>query len=82
MSGWLLLTAYYFAAAALVAFVIWFYRLINQPGFRDQLGDVSTEVGYEEDSCGNVIPYARDDFSHAHQEPHVNATGNMGSGPM
>lgn len=82
MNVWMIVGLYYGIAALLIVFAVWFYRLINQPAFRNDSGDVSTEVGYEEDSYGNVFTYACDDFSHAHPEPHIHATGNTGSGPM
>jgi hypothetical protein len=74
--------AFYVVALAAILYVRWFYRLVNQPNFRDDHGDVSTEVGYEEDCDGNKIGGAFDDFDPANSTPHVHTTGNTQSGPM
>lgn len=69
-------------AFAAFLYIRWFYRLVNQPAFRDDHGDISTEVGYEEDSYGYRIFGAFDDFDPATSTPHIHATGNSHSGPM
>lgn len=73
--------AFYVVALMAFLYIRWFYRLINQPSFRDDKGDVSTEVGYEEDSCGHQLA-GFDDFDPATGTPHVHATGNTHAGPM
>lgn len=77
-----IVVAFYVVALAVFLYIRWFYRLINQPDFRDDRGDVSTEVGYEEDSYGSKILGAYDDFDPATGVPHVQTSGNLHSGPM
>lgn len=50
--SWLI--GYYIFCALLIAGVLWMFRVLNRPKFRDELGDITSEVGYEEDSVGNV----------------------------
>jgi hypothetical protein len=80
--NWWLVGLFYLMALCCIAFVSGFYQLVNRPRFRNDQGDVSTEVGYEEDSVGHPFGYANDDFDRSHVSPHVNAPGNSSSGPM
>lgn len=50
---WILL---WWAFCALLIFgVLTMFRMLNRQKFRDSIGDITSEVGYEEDSVGNVI---------------------------
>ncbi len=33
---------------------MWFIKFLGQPDFRNENGDMTTEVGYEEDSVGHI----------------------------
>ncbi len=52
----LLVILFYIFVGICLCFFWAFYRFVNQPKFRNEEGDLTTEVGYEEDSVGNVIP--------------------------
>lgn len=80
--NWWLVGLFYVMAFCCIGFVIWFYDVFNRPRFRNDQGDVSTEVGYEEDEFGKPLVYAADDFDLRQESPHVHATGNTHSGPM
>jgi hypothetical protein len=49
------LVAWYLFCGILIVSLLGIWRWLNQPRFRDEMGDITTEVGYEEDSLGNVI---------------------------
>ncbi len=46
--------AWYLFCGLLIFGLLSFWRWLNQPKFRESSGDITTEVGYEEDSLGNV----------------------------
>ena len=48
------IVAWYLFCGVLIAGLLAFWRFLSRPAFRDELGDITTEVGYEEDSFGNV----------------------------
>ncbi len=82
----LLLVAFYMFCAALIGLFIFEYRLINHPKFRQGSGDITTEVGYEEDPTGEPVlpplhglPLAGDSETHS---PHIQAGAHIGTGPM
>lgn len=58
-----------------------FYDLLNRPRFRDYRGDITTEVGYEEDGYGRIVQELDDQclnletphVSTGAHEPHLNA---------
>ncbi|MBZ0187785.1 MAG: hypothetical protein K8F91_16180 [Candidatus Obscuribacterales bacterium] len=60
--------------------LIKFFKLVDKPRFRDDRGDVTTEVGYAEDSQGNVLGTR---YRHLSQEeiedPHIAYSPNVGA---
>ena len=46
--------AWYLFCAMLIAGLISVWRWLNQPKYRYEDGDITSEVGYEEDSLGNL----------------------------
>jgi len=46
--------AWYLFCGMLIAGLLAVWRWLNQPKYRTSDGDITTEVGYEEDSIGNV----------------------------
>jgi hypothetical protein len=48
------IVGWYLFCALLITGLICVWRWLSQPRFRDSMGDITTEVGYEEDSMGNV----------------------------
>jgi hypothetical protein len=64
----------FYCFAALCGGFIWFMMSLNRPRFRDDVGDVTTEVGYEEDSVGlptteTEEPFRDNEGPHAIGEP-------------
>lgn len=54
---WLWIIAFYVFAALCVGFFLFMLNL-SRPGFRDQMGDITSEVGYEENQYGDNITAA------------------------
>lgn len=74
-------TIIYIGIWYLVCFVIIeaflaFYNLTNRARFRYSSGDVTTEVGYEEDSVGRVLRANCGDEGLDSTIPHVDAPGS------
>lgn len=46
------IVAWYLFCGLLIAGLLSIWRLLSQPKYRDSMGDITTEVGYEEDSMG------------------------------
>lgn len=82
MFSWWLIGAFYLFVACAIIFQKRFYKYLNAPRFRNDQGDRTLEVGYEEDSVGHVIKKPTDDFNPALSTPHIQASGNQRSGPM
>lgn len=77
---------FYLLVALLIFLLKSFFRLMHKPKFRHSQGDVSHEVGYFEDPTGRVLTGPLND-EEIHEEgdyeaPHIQSTGNLGSGPM
>ncbi len=66
---WLVL--WYVFCALNIALLLWVFRALTQPRFRDEIGDITTEVGYEEDSCGRLVSGYRTASSEEAAEPHI-----------
>ncbi len=78
----IVILAFYVVCALIIFFFLWFYKLVNQPRFRDGEGDATTEAGYEEDGIGNVISTPEDDNEISTALPHTEMSANMESGPF
>ncbi len=76
-----LILGWYLICLLIIKGIQYFLDLTNKPAFRDSEGDVTTEVGYNEDSLGNLLPYNQDDECPDPELPHIQSTGgtNMGS---
>lgn len=72
MIGWLLV--FYIYCGALIAAGFWIYKVMHRPRFRDELGDITTEVGYEEDSIGKPFHGNDEEFVDA-ETPHCEPLG-------
>jgi hypothetical protein len=70
----LIIAFYIFVFFCIIGFLA-FYRLINNPSWRSDEGDISTEAGYEEDSLGNILAH-RDTEAHESLKgvPHQSST--------
>jgi hypothetical protein len=55
MKTLVLLVIWYLVCILLLLAWRWFWRFTNLPRFREEDGDVTTEVGYEEDSTGKPL---------------------------
>ena len=69
MNGWLVL--YYVVAIALIFLVMGAIRFLGRPRFRDDNGDITTEVGFEEDAVGHVKRDFRSPTQNEIEEPHM-----------
>jgi hypothetical protein len=79
MAGWL--TLFYIYCGLLVAAYFLVYRLMHRPRFRDEHGDITTEVGYEEDSIGR--PFHGNDEEYVDPEvPHGEPIGQTEMGML
>ncbi len=79
--SWLVLW-YVFCALNIVA-VLWMFKVLNRPKFRGSDGDITTEVGYEEDSTGHVLAEeVVEESQFAPDSPHYMPSAHTGSGPM
>lgn len=67
------LTLWYCLCAGLIFLFQAFYNLLNRPRFRDCRGDITTEVGYEEDPCGRIIETGLANSGADNEAPHVQA---------
>lgn len=73
---------FYGCCALLVACWYGFWQLTNRAKFRSD-EDATMEIGYEEDSVGRVIrSYGDGDGDDSNSIAHVQASGNLGTGPM
>lgn len=45
---------FYVFAGLCIVFVLGFMKFVSRSRFRDEDGDITTEVGFEEDPVGNV----------------------------
>jgi hypothetical protein len=73
---------YGFCALNILA-IIWMFKVLNRPKFRGEDGDITTEVGYEEDSTGHVLPHSFTEETQFEQDsPHYMPSANVRSGPM
>lgn len=70
--GWIAL--WYAFCGLVVKGFLSFYDLVNKPRFRDSAGDITTEVGYDEDPVGNPLQLNDDDECVDGQMPHVPST--------
>lgn len=81
-----LLIAFYALCAALIGLFIFEYQIINHPRFRQGAGDITTEVGYEEDATGQPVspPFHGLPLGDSAeiQSPHIQASAHIGTGPM
>lgn len=77
---WLLL--WYAFCVVNITVVLWIFNVLDRPKFRSCIGDITTEVGYEEDSTGHVLTGFGDRPDLGPGEPHVMTSANTGSGPM
>jgi len=61
-----------------------FMRRITHSRFRDDRGDVTTEVGYEEDCDGRDLKEGVEEFTDQslHEQAHFDFTANPHTGPM
>lgn len=72
------LALWYMFCALNIAFVVWMFRVLTRPAFRDEIGDVTTEVGYEEDATGRPLRgWFREVAGEECEDPHVMHTGNQ-----
>ena len=65
------LFAYYIFSVLNILLVLRFFKWTNEPRFRDGDGDVTTEVGYAEDSTGHVLHEFRDPTINEQEQPHI-----------
>jgi hypothetical protein len=79
----IVILVWYLLSALIILLMIWFFKFTNTPGQRSEMGDVTTEVGYSEDSTGNVLSgRASDSASDGQFNPHIDAPANCESGPF
>ncbi len=72
------IVAFYAFSLLCIGFIIWFYWITNFPTYRDGDGDVSTEVGYSEDSMGRrVINPEPSTTQEGDQVPHTGGAGGI-----
>lgn len=68
----LLLLGFYLFSIFNIICMLKFFNFTSRDKFRDEKGDITTEVGYEEDSMGNVIETPESVPRGGHtDEPHV-----------
>ena len=78
-----LVIAFYIFVGLCLGLLWLFYRFVNQPRFRNEEGDLTTEVGYEEDSVGNVISKLEASGHETHLTgPHIVQSINPDSGDV
>lgn len=76
------LVLWYGFCALNIAALLWIFKVLNRPKFRQSDGDITTEVGYEEDSTGHVLSAGAEDSEFEHESPHYMPSAHTGSGPM
>ena len=78
------LALWYVLVAGFIGFFLFFFRLLNLPQWRRDGGDISTEVGYFEDSVGHQLLGPLNDDSRPDDgdapTPHVQASSNPSQG--
>ncbi|MBI4533709.1 MAG: hypothetical protein HY711_07150 [Candidatus Melainabacteria bacterium] len=78
---WLVL--WYLFCAALICLFLFVFHLLTRPSFRSDFGDITTEVGYEEDPTGCPLDAEHLEVSESEvADPHIMTSGNAGSGLM
>lgn len=76
----ILVVAFYIYAILNILAVIKFFKMVEEPRFRDDEGDVTTEVGYAEDPVGNVLHGTfREPSLDELEEPHIAHNPNIGA---
>jgi len=74
------LIAWYGFCAVLIMSIMYMFRALNRPAFRSDEGDITTEVGYEEDPTGQLIkPGFGQASSTGQEDPHVMHVGDARS---
>ncbi len=79
------ITIWYLVCAAFIGYFIFIFRLINMPRWRDDHGDITSEVGYFEDPTGKILvgQFAEDEGPEEAKQsaPHVQApSSDIGTG--
>lgn len=54
-----------------VFFVMWVMNFLSHPKFREEIGDLTTEVGYEEDPIGHIRKGYRFPSQDELEDPHM-----------
>ena len=67
----MLLVGWYIFCGVLIVAVLGGMRWLTHSRFRDDVGDKTTEVGYEEDSVGHDLRGAAEPTNDFSEEPHV-----------
>ncbi len=80
MTTILFILIWYIVCALIIEGFLLFYSFTNKPRFRDELGDITTEVGYDEDSTGRLLHLTCDDECPDFEIPHVHAPGGTNTG--
>lgn len=67
------LAIFYLASFLNILLMMKFFKWTNSQDFRDRTGDVTTEVGYEEDGYGRIIDRVPYDprYNPGKDSPHV-----------
>jgi len=66
-----------------IMLMMWIFKVLNRPRYRGEDGDITTEVGYEEDSTGHVLPHPFEEgYEYDANQPHSMTGGNSRSGPI
>ncbi len=76
---WVLL---FYAFAALCGAFLWFMFHLSHPKFRDEIGDIISEVGYEEDAVGRDLNAGDPDSLGSYDDPHAITGAHSGQGVM
>jgi len=75
------LAIWYVFCAINIALVLYIFRVLNRPSIRSEIGDITTQVGYEEDETGKVLKTDWwSDPNAAPEESHVMPTGSQTNG--
>jgi hypothetical protein len=70
----------FYAFVAVLGGILWFMLNLSHPKYRNEEGDIISEVGYEEDSIGRRLVGPDPDSLGASDVPHGVAAGGAHSG--
>jgi hypothetical protein len=78
------LVAWYILSGLNIVLLRFVMRRLTHSRFRDDRGDITTEIGYEEDATGRDLNQQREDFSvnSLAEQAHFDITTNANTGPM